>query len=116
MKRPNVSWAQKALVVSFAESYFSARIGMAQLISPDEDLESSVRLDMSSFPKSTPWPSFGVLRRWYHVSVLRILVMEFRNLLCHIRFSLETYELESRGQTGLIRLGLRRSFSLSSKL
>ena len=73
---------------------------MAQPISPDEALESRVRLDTSSFPKSTPWSLCGVLRRWYHVSVLRLLLMELCNLRHHIEVALEMRELEIRNYRG----------------
>jgi hypothetical protein len=97
------------------ELHSNAGVGMVQPISPHEASGSRVPLDMSSFPKSSGLSLFRVLRLWYRASVLRILVMEFRNLLCHIRFSLETYELESQGQTGLIRLGLRAPLAFQSQ-
>jgi hypothetical protein len=48
---------------------------MAQPISPDEHLESGLRLDTSSFPKSSPLSPLGVLGRWYYVSVPRLLAI-----------------------------------------
>ncbi len=87
---------------------------MAQPISP-EDSGSGVRLDMSSFPKSSPLSLFGVLRRWYHVSVLRLLLAEFRNLRYHIRVSLETRELEIHNSVGSARSGLRAPLGFRSQ-
>jgi hypothetical protein len=84
-------------------------------ISPDEDSGARVRLDMSSFPKSSPRSLFGVLRRWYHVSVLRLLVAEFRNLFHHIEVALEIRAWELRGYQGSVHVGLLEPLAFQSQ-
>src|ERR1017187_7481974 len=84
------------------------------VISPN-DSESRVRLDMSSFPKSTRPVLSGVLRRWYYVSVLRLLIMEFRNLGHHIRFALQTREMELRGYRGSVLKGMHAPLAFQSQ-
>jgi hypothetical protein len=88
---------------------------MAQPISPDEDLESGVRLDTSSFPKSSPQSPLGVLRRWYYVSVLRLLAREFCNLFHHIKVSLQMRGWEIRGYRGSVRTQLHAPLAFRSQ-
>jgi hypothetical protein len=88
---------------------------MAQPISPDEHLESGVRLDMSSFPKSSPLPPLGALRRWYYVSAPQLLAMELGNLFHRIRVSLEMRAWERRGYKGSVRHWLHAPLAFRSQ-
>jgi hypothetical protein len=88
---------------------------MAQPISPEEHLESGVRLDTSSCPKSRSLSLAGVLRRWYYVSVPRLLAMELRNLFHHIKVSLEMPGLEIRGYRGSVRKGMYAPLAFQSQ-
>ena len=67
------------------------------------EAESDVRGDTSGpllACKTPPRPS--LLRRWYHCSVLRILIAEGRSLLGRIGWALEIHAWELRGCTGEI--------------
>src|SRR5438128_11806814 len=83
--------------------------------SPEDDLGSRVRVDMSSFPKSTRPALLGVLRRWYYVSLLRLLIMECRNFFHHIGFAIEMRELEIRNPKDSVPTGLRAPLAFQSQ-
>jgi hypothetical protein len=84
-------------------------------ISPGEDSGARVRLDMSSFPRSIPWSLFGVLRLWYRVSALRLLIAEFRNLFHHIEVALEIRAWELRGSKGSVHVRLLEPLAFQSQ-
>lgn len=88
---------------------------MLEPISSDHDSGSGVRLDRPSFPRSNPRSLFGVFQRWYHVSVLRLLIAEFRNLFHHIEVALEMREREIRGSKGSVRSPLHAPLVFGSQ-
>ena len=62
--------------------------------------ELDVLLDMSSLPTPKRWSQFSWLRVWYHASVLRLLLAEFRSFAFRIAKSLEIREELRRGCMG----------------
>jgi hypothetical protein len=83
---------------------------------PSCDLGSRVHVDMSGFPTPNRRSLLSRLRAWYHVSVLRLLVEEVRNLPERTGCALEMRALEIGGYMGSIRTGMGAPLAFESQI
>lgn len=97
------------------ESYAPLPSGAPVTVQPSCDLESRVLLDRSSLSTTNGRSLRAGLRRWYHVSVLRLLVEELRSLPERTGCALEMRALEIRGYTGLSRTGMGAPLAFESQ-